>query len=223
MPLLHVHPVDSGKIAENLYAVKTGTVNFYVYTGGSSVVCFDSGFRRRQILAGLRSLGISPENVTHVFLTHSDFDHAGGLKLLKNARIYLSSAEEQMIKGKRTPRMGIFRNSRIKRDYTLLRDGDVIKAGGADVRAIETPGHTPGSMCYVADNSMLFSGDAFRLSDGRVVAIRDNINMDTETQKASIQRLARMELDINIACTGHWGTTQDFSGAISGWRSVQQQ
>jgi len=30
-------------------------------------------------------------------LTHSDFDHAGGLSLFENAEIYLSRDEEQMI------------------------------------------------------------------------------------------------------------------------------
>jgi glyoxylase-like metal-dependent hydrolase (beta-lactamase superfamily II) len=128
-----------------LYAVKTGTVNFYVYTGGSGAVCFDSGFGRRRIIEGLRSLNIDPASVTHVFLTHSDFDHAGGVKLLNNAKVYLSADEEQMIKREKA-RMGIFRNSRIKREYTLLRDGDVVSTSGVNVRAIATPGHTPGSM-----------------------------------------------------------------------------
>jgi glyoxylase-like metal-dependent hydrolase (beta-lactamase superfamily II) len=34
-----------------------------------------------------------------MYLTHSDFDHAGGLALFANAEIYLSSDEQPMISG----------------------------------------------------------------------------------------------------------------------------
>ncbi len=40
----------------------------------------------------------------------------------------------------------------------LLRDGDEVVAGTVTLRAIGTPGHTPGSTCYTVGNA-LFSGD----------------------------------------------------------------
>ena len=46
-------------------------------------------------------IGIDQHQITHVFLTHSDFDHAGGLSLFENAEIYLSRDEEQMITKKK--------------------------------------------------------------------------------------------------------------------------
>jgi glyoxylase-like metal-dependent hydrolase (beta-lactamase superfamily II) len=39
-----------------------------------------------------------------------------------------------------------------------LKDGDVLKAGTLEVKVIHTPGHTPGSVCYLIDGN-LFSGD----------------------------------------------------------------
>jgi glyoxylase-like metal-dependent hydrolase (beta-lactamase superfamily II) len=39
-----------------------------------------------------------------------------------------------------------------------IRDGDIVTVGGYAVRALHTPGHTPGSTCYVA-GPFLFSGD----------------------------------------------------------------
>lgn len=49
----------------------------------------------------------------------------------------------------------------------LLKDGDVISLGETEFKVIETPGHTAGGICLLADN-ILFTGDTlFRLSVGR--------------------------------------------------------
>ncbi len=55
-------------------------------------------------------------------------------------------------------------------DYTALKDHEVFKfsKGGPEIKAIHTPGHTPGSTCYLIDNQYLVSGDTiFILSIGR--------------------------------------------------------
>jgi glyoxylase-like metal-dependent hydrolase (beta-lactamase superfamily II) len=41
-----------------------------------------------------------------------------------------------------------------------LNDGDVLRAGGVELRALQTPGHSPGSTClYAPELGILFSGD----------------------------------------------------------------
>jgi len=55
-------------------------------------------------------------------------------------------------------------------DYKALNDQEVFKftKGGPEIKAIHTPGHTPGSTCYLIDNKYLVSGDTiFVLSIGR--------------------------------------------------------
>ena len=55
-------------------------------------------------------------------------------------------------------------------DYKALKDQEVFKftKGGPEIKAIHTPGHTPGSTCYLIDNKYLVSGDTiFVLSIGR--------------------------------------------------------
>lgn len=50
-----------------------------------------------------------------------------------------------------------------------IADGDIINLGSQNIRAIHTPGHTSGGMCfYSEDNDLLFSGDTlFSGSIGR--------------------------------------------------------
>lgn len=49
-----------------------------------------------------------------------------------------------------------------------LKNGSELRVGETPVRAIETPGHTPGSMCYLVGEHYLLTGDTlFRKSVGR--------------------------------------------------------
>lgn len=42
----HLHLAKTGRITENLFAVRTGCVNFYVYRRDGTCICIDSGFGR---------------------------------------------------------------------------------------------------------------------------------------------------------------------------------
>jgi hydroxyacylglutathione hydrolase len=216
MAILHVSPLETGLVDDNLYAVKTGTVNFFIIRGEIGTVCFDSGFGKLRILGGLKTLGIKPEDITHLFLTHTDFDHTGGVRLFKNAEIYFSADEERMINGS-AARKWIIHNPRIKRKYNLLREGDTVDTGELTILAIENPGHTPGSMSYLVNGTVLFSGDAFRLTEGRVYPVKHFFNVDTDRLKSSIRKLAALE-NVSAAYTAHWGYTKDCGGAMKEWK-----
>jgi hydroxyacylglutathione hydrolase len=213
---LGLKPVETGRIMENLFAVRTGTVNFFVYNSGEQIICFDAGFGKTSVNAELKNLEIDPLKVTHVFLTHSDFDHTAGLDLFGNARIYLSYDEEQMINGKRSRKLWMH-NPRIKRSYTLLRDNEVVTLGDATVRAIETPGHTPGSMSYLLNGSILLAGDACRLADGILSPRGRLITMNMDRQSASIRKLAQLP-SIEMILTAHNGYTTNCEKACIGWK-----
>lgn len=55
-------------------------------------------------------------------------------------------------------------------DFERHRGGDVISIGGVNVRFLHTPGHTPGSQCFLVDNdNALVSGDTLFIGGcGRV-------------------------------------------------------
>ena len=209
--------LKTGTITDRLYVVKTDTVNFFLYRSNESIICFDTGYRPLLIRDELRGLNIDPEEVSHVFLTHADIDHVSGLRLFKNAEIYLSAKEEQMIKGMRSVRSAV-RSPRIRRAYHLLGDNDIIKIGSSSVKAIETPGHTPGSMAYLLDDTFLFLGDTCKLRDGQAYAGK-HYTMDYETQKDSIRKLAKLE-NVPYIITAHSGYTQDFDRAFDYWKDV---
>lgn len=212
----HVNPIETGKITDNLFVIKTATANFYIYKSGDAIISFDSGFGKNLICSELSKLGIDPMSITHLFLTHSDFDHASGVAVFKKAKIYLSSDEEQMITRKTARMHRYIFNSRIKRPYNLLKDNDIITVGSAKVKAISTPGHTPGSMSYLINDCILIVGDSFRLLDGKVCELM-YYNMDIEKHRESIKKLACLE-NVELACTAHRGYTEKFDEAIRHWK-----
>ncbi len=46
----------------------------------------------------------------------------------------------------------------------LLKDGDVLRLGGTEVRVLHTPGHTPESVCFLAGGA-LFTGDTLFIGE----------------------------------------------------------
>jgi len=212
-----VKPVSSGQIADILYAVKTGPVNFFIYKNGDDCIALDSGLSKPIIMRELTVLGINPASVSSVFLSHTDFDHIGGLQVFPNATIYLSHEEEQLITGKTARKSWCVYNKRLKRPCNLLKDGDIVKVGAVKIKALETPGHTVGSMSYIVDDKILYVGDTFTFREGFAQPVARFLNMDRNKQVKSMRRLATVE-GIQLALTGHRGYTCEYGKAMEHWR-----
>jgi glyoxylase-like metal-dependent hydrolase (beta-lactamase superfamily II) len=82
----------------------------------------------------------------YILMTHSHFDHTGALKKLKKALAVPVAAHEADAK-----------SLPLKPDI-LLKDGDELQFGTQKLKVLHTPGHTPGSLCFLV-NHYLFSGD----------------------------------------------------------------
>jgi glyoxylase-like metal-dependent hydrolase (beta-lactamase superfamily II) len=84
----------------------------------------------------------------------------------------------------------------------LLR-GEAAVAPLPDVTAIPTPGHTRGSVCYLLDDTYLFTGDSLCWSheDGDLHAFRDYCWYSWSAQKRSLSRLAKHRFEWVLA--GH--------------------
>jgi glyoxylase-like metal-dependent hydrolase (beta-lactamase superfamily II)/protein-S-isoprenylcysteine O-methyltransferase Ste14 len=214
------YPTPTGQVAERVYAVTAGDASMFIYADGEHAIATDAGYGGQALQQELERIPADAASVTHLFLTHGDVDHTGGLDLFPDARVHLSKDEEQMIDGT-TPRLlGLYHSPRLGRPYTLLADGDVVVVGEIEVRAIATPGHTPGAMSYLVDGHALFTGDTLALRNGRVRTFYHPINTDTATQKASIRKLARLG-GVSLLCTAHTGCTTEYARAMRQWRGRQ--
>jgi hydroxyacylglutathione hydrolase len=198
--------LETGAIDQQLYAVRILSVNFYLYDTGNGIVCFDTGFSKTIIRRELRKLNINVGDVTHVFLTHSDFDHTGGLSLFSKAKVYMLKDEEPLVNGKLWRAPGLINRLSSTVQPLWLEDGERISVGSSEIQAIHAPGHTPGSAAYQLNGSLLFTGDCFKIRNGISLPIPAILNMDNDAHRLSIQKLAAIN-NIDAAYTAHSGVT----------------
>jgi len=139
------------------------------------------------------------------------------VQLFDDARLYLGRDEEQMIDGS-TPRKWFLHGPvRIQREYEIIDDGDVVEVGRIRVKAIATPGHTPGHMAFLINDHALFTGDALVLKDGKVQPFYSFWNMDNELDIRSVRKLAKLT-NISVLLTSHTRHTLEFAKAMEAWR-----
>lgn len=208
-------PVESGEIIDNLFAVNDAMVNFYLIEDNGKYVAFDCGTDPETISTELEKLNINADLIAAIFLTHTDWDHAGGIPMFPNAKVYFSRQDEQLITGE-TKRMLLQGNDIGTGNYTLLDDRQTIAIGNLKIRGILTPGHTPGSMCYLVNEKYLFTGDALSLSDGKIAGFNEMFNMDTEKATESMKLITTLP-EAEYIFTAHYGYTIDYLNAVKSW------
>ena len=139
--------------------------NCYILCDVVSKVCaiVDPGDNGSYICRAVENLGCTP---VAVFMTHGHFDHWNGLAEVLEAYpdlpVYIHEAE--VVDGRggdlRFPRLG-------EHNQRYYKEGDVLTVGNLVLRVMETPGHSPGSVCLVTGDT-IFSGDTlFRANCGR--------------------------------------------------------
>ena len=209
-------PLDTKELLENITSIKDTYVNMFLIKDEERYIAIDAGNDLDVIEEEFKKLNISPDKISTVLLTHTDFDHVAAIELFTNANIYLSKQEEQLINGM-TSRFYIIGNKIKTINYQLLDDGEVLNIGNIKIQGILVPGHTPGSMCYLINDKYLFTGDVLSLKNGKIDRFNEIFNMDTEKAVESMEKLTNIP-DIKYIFTAHYGYSDDYKSAVNNWK-----
>lgn len=141
--------------------------------------------------------------INRVFLTHGHPDHVNGLEALleaTDAKVYMHADEmDYMRQVAALFRMPVEFMNRRSVNFQKISDGDEILVGGLPVRFLHTPGHTPGSQCFLVEK-ILVSGDTLFINAcGRV----DLPGGDPEKMWWSLNHRLRALEDDTILYPGH--------------------
>ncbi|NOQ27039.1 MAG: MBL fold metallo-hydrolase [Bacteroidales bacterium] len=208
-------PVETGEIIENILVVKDSFSNLYLIKDSLNYIAIDAGNKIEVITEELKNLNINPDMVSAVLLTHTDGDHVAAISLFKNAKVYLSKQEEQLINGEKS-RFLFFGNTIDTEEYSLIEDQQIFSIGNLKIKGILNPGHTPGSMSFIINDKYLFTGDALSLKDGKIEKMNEFFNMDTETAIKSMGNITKIP-NVEYIFTAHHGYTNDYKNAVSSW------
>ncbi len=211
-----MHPVATGEIVDNIYAIKDEFVNMYVIKDSNQYIVIDAGKDIGIVAAEIKKLNINPDMVVAVLLTHTDMDHVAGIPLFKNAKIYLSKQEEMMLTGEKQKIPGVSNNIS-RKDYILLEDKQTLKIGNENSFCILTEGHTTGSMCYQVNDKYLFTGDILSLVDGKLGPSVKFFDLDHEMATKSILKIAKLP-NVEYIFTAHFGYTDNYKSAVKDWK-----
>jgi glyoxylase-like metal-dependent hydrolase (beta-lactamase superfamily II) len=199
--------LETGHVSEKLMVVRDGMVNSYILKTGAGLLCIDTGWRPVCVSRAFEILGLKTRDVASVLLTHMHWDHARCLTLFPDAEVFVGKYEIP----------SVFVNVESNQPLKRVKGGQTLTAGGFTVNVIDTPGHTSGSLSYVVDKNLLFTGDTLRLKHGKVLPFPFWLNKDGNVLNQSIQRLTGIN-EIKCLLTSHSGISWDIDKAFSLWR-----
>ncbi len=230
------------RIMPDIYLVNTDPNLVYLIDAGpDGLVIIDPGMTVNydSILKNIEALGFSPKQVKWVINTHAHFDHSMldaafqklGAKVLIGRDDVPAVEKGTDITAKwALPLFGqaVPVYPTVKVDWPV-DDGETLKLGNKTFYAIHTPGHTPGSTCYMLQidgKNILFGGDT-ALFDYRLAAQPAPFS-DNATYLASLRKLAGFGFYTNkirwdVLLPGHGTMVMDraFADLEKSYRQVE--
>ncbi len=166
-------------------------------TGDCLVV--DPAYAAGDLLDALEADGMQ---LSGVLVTHHHPDHVGGsmmgfelkglAELLERVSVpvHVNSQEALFVSRVTGISMG---------DLTQHEHGDKVSAGDIEIELLHTPGHTPGSQCFLLDGRLVAGDTLFLEGCGRT----DFPGGDSDEMFRSLQKLAQLSGDPTVF-PGHW-------------------
>ncbi|MCX4524509.1 MULTISPECIES: MBL fold metallo-hydrolase [unclassified Streptomyces] len=189
----------------------------YLWRDGEALTLIDAGHAGAAdaIEGGIRSLGLRPECLERIVLTHCHRDHIGAAGELAGrwgAEVLAHGLDAPVIRGERPVPEPVLLDWEVPlyahgltvppappvRVDRELADGEVLPFGDGAV-IVHAPGHTPGSIgVHLPRHGVLFTGDCVAGVGQVMLGV---FNVDRAQAEASLRRLAA--LAPSVACFGH--------------------
>lgn len=140
---------EPARVFDNLYFVGGKVHSSWALTTSQGIILIDTIYpynSEELIVGGLRKLGLNPQDIRYVIISHAHGDHIGGAEMLQTrygARVVMGAPDWDLVA--RFPNR--YRSMAPKRDV-VAGDGTAITLGDTTVTTWATPGHTPGTLSY---------------------------------------------------------------------------
>lgn len=207
----------SERLTKDVIVINDLFVSMYIVKTDSGYIAIDTGFNEAFIEKGLAYNNITTDQIKYVFLTHSDPDHVNNVHLFNNAEIVFSKKEYEMLEkeGQRFLFIPYYSNKPDLTNFTIAKEGDKFELADINVELISLPGHTEGSTGFIIKGKYLFSGDAFRLKNGKIsIPFKKLFTRDESAMRETIHIVSQLE-GIEYIFTAHSGFTADFNFATT--------
>ncbi|KWF06433.1 N-acyl homoserine lactonase family protein [Burkholderia pseudomultivorans] len=211
--------VDVGKpmtLCCNVYLIRhqntwmlwdTGTQDDLINEPGGRIIAHGiRGTVSKTIVSQLAEIGITPDDIAKLALSHAHYDHVGNCRLFRNAEWIVQRSEYDAMFGADPEEYGfkIELYESLRNNKTTFIDGDHDVFADGAVRIISTPGHTPGHCSLLLNlpdrGKVLLSGDvahnrrnfqcrcvpSFNVDKLRSIASMDRVEEILEAENATL-------------------------------------
>jgi len=159
---------------------------------------FGGRFSMRRTLAGqLAELGLKPNDIRYVAMSHLHQDHAGNIGLFPGSTFLIATSELAWARGKPVP-FGVDPAvvTLLAQAHVDATDEDRDVFGDKTVQILKAPGHTPGSRILLVklakSGTVLVSGDLYHTRENYEKGLVPSPNISRADTLASFQRFARV-------------------------------
>lgn len=153
------------------------------------------GIVNRTLASQLDEIGVKPDDVTIIALSHAHFDHVGNTRLFPRAKWYVQKTEYQVMFG---PEYKKFRfmptlYATLRNNPVVMLQGDRDIFGDGSVRILSTPGHTPGHQSLLVrlpkTGLVILSGDVAHFEENFINRRVPTFNADAKQTRQSMNKV----------------------------------
>lgn len=191
---------ESMDFVDSCYLIKHSSKGWFLWDTGiaDAVAAMPNGLvpadpkavtwrRPKTLAAQLEQLGLKPDDVKAMAVSHTHPDHTGNVELFPQAMLYVQKAEYDWPGANNEPRF--------KPSHPVeLLAGDKDVFGDGSVTILSTPGHTPGHQSLLVKlpktGAVVLSGDAVHFKDNWDNRRVPSMNANKDQSAASMQKIA---------------------------------